>query len=305
LTKVLLEFQQSTKGGSFAQTSLLASVSWLSPLIFFFRTLSSNCTEPRENTELPYRRRDASVGMVKQIFAVLTRVLLSLSRRRFGCLVNRRNLALAVAIVIAFIVPPFALSQQPAGGPSGPPSSSHHSPNAAASGTDTTASNYTLSPGDVVTIRVFREPDLDTQQRVSKEGTINYPLIGIVKIAGLSSDQASAKIAAALDKDYLVRPQVSLSVVAYSKQKFMVLGQVTSPGSYNIPDEQTLDILNAIAIAGGFTRLAKTSKVTVTRFTNGEAKTFQIDLDKMIKTGSTEHFNVQPNDVIIVEEKFF
>jgi len=213
--------------------------------------------------------------------------------------------ALALAIVIALFVPPAAFSQQPAGGPSGPPSAPHRSTNAAASAPDTTASNYALSPGDVVTIRVFREPDLDTQQRISKEGTINYPLIGIVKIAGLSSDQASAKIAAMLDKDYLVKPQVSLSVVGYSKQKFMVLGQVTSPGSYNIPDEQTLDILNAIAIAGGFTRLAKTSKVTVTRFTNGEAKTFQIDLDKMMKNGSTEHFSVQPNDVIIVEEKFF
>ena len=186
------------------------------------------------------------------------------------------------------------------------PSSPHHAPGPFSSPpTEAAGTNYALAPGDIVTIKVFREPDLDVQQRVSKEGTINYPLLGVLKVSGMSSDQTAGKIAGLLDKDYLVKPQVSVSVISYSKQKFMVLGQVTSPGSYNIPDEQTLDLLNAIAIAGGFTRLAKTSKVVVTRFANGEAKTVQIDVDKMMKTGSTDRFSIQPNDVIIVEEKIF
>ena len=167
------------------------------------------------------------------------------------------------------------------------------------------ASNYALSPGDIVTIKVFREPDLDTQQRIAKEGTINFPLIGILKVTGMSSDQAAAKIAELLDKDYLVRPQVSVSVVTYSKQKFTILGQVASPGSYNIPDEQTLGLLNAIALAGGFTRLAKTSNVTVNRVTNGQAKTIRVDVDKLIKNGSADRILIQPNDVIVVEERFF
>ena len=96
-------------------------------------------------------------------------------------------------------------------------------------------------------------------------------------------------IASLLDKDYIVHPQVSVSIAAYIKQKFTVLGQVNNPGSYEIPDEQTIDILSALARAGGFTRLANPAKVTVRRVTEGHE----------------ELFNIQPNDTISVAERFF
>src|SRR5215210_2983012 len=74
------------------------------------------------------------------------------------------------------------------------------------------ANNYVLSPNDLVEIRVFQEEDLRTAARISKDGTINFPLIGVVRIAGMTMQDAAKAVRDLLEKDYLVNPQVSLSV---------------------------------------------------------------------------------------------
>lgn len=165
-------------------------------------------------------------------------------------------------------------------------------------------SNYTLSAGDIVEIQVFREPDLTVRQKISLEGTIKYPLIGIVQVAGLSADLAAGKIAALLDKDYIISPQVSVLVTSYSKRQFVVLGQVMKPGSYTFPDEQTLDLLGAIAVAGGLTPLANTTRVRVTRGTGNDKKTTTVSFNPMVRESKTDRFILQANDVITVEEAF-
>ena len=165
--------------------------------------------------------------------------------------------------------------------------------------------NYRIEAGDTVAVKVFREPTLDTNQRVSKDGTINYPLLGVIHVGGKTTNEAAVQIAALLDKDYIVRPQVAVSIATYTKQKFTVLGQVTTPGSYEIPEEQTVDLLTAIARAGGFTRLAQPAKVTVRRVTDGQEEVFTVDAKRLMNDKASKRFLIQPNDTISVAERFF
>ena len=167
------------------------------------------------------------------------------------------------------------------------------------------AANYVLREGDVVAIRVFREPTLDSQCRISKDGTINFPLLGLIKVTGRTANDASAYIATLLDKDYIVKPQVSVSVVAYSRQPFNILGQVGKPGGYTMPEEDSLDLLSAIAMAGGFTRLADQGHVAVRRHVEGKDQTITVDAKKLAKGSKAEHFMVLPYDTITVPERFF
>ena len=164
--------------------------------------------------------------------------------------------------------------------------------------------NYQLSPGDVVTIKVFREPDLDSQLRLSKDGTVNFPLLGIIRLAGKTTNEAAIHVAGLLDKDYVHHPQVSVTITAYAKVPFSVLGQVTTPGTYAFPEEQSMDILGAIARAGGFTRLAEPKKVFVRRVVNNHEETFTVDVGRMMKDKTVSRFMVQPNDTISVPERF-
>lgn len=167
------------------------------------------------------------------------------------------------------------------------------------------SANYQLSAGDVVAIRVFREPDLDSQQRLSKDGTINFPLLGVVKLAGKTTNDAAAHLAGLLDKDYVHHPQVSVTITTYNKVRFTVLGQVGTPGTYDIPEEQAIDLLSAIARAGGFTRLANQNKVAVKRYANGQEETFEIDVARMMRDKNVGRFVIQPNDTISVRERVF
>lgn len=175
---------------------------------------------------------------------------------------------------------------------------------AATSAGATRPANYELSPGDSVSVTVFREPDLTTQQRLSRDGTINFPLLGVVRLGGKTTNDAAALIAGLLAKGYLIHPQVSVSIVDLAKIKFTILGQVTSPGAYDIPADQSIDILAAIARAGGFTRLADQSKVVIRRITNGQEETFKIDVKRLMNDKKSQRFPIQANDTISVGERW-
>ena len=165
--------------------------------------------------------------------------------------------------------------------------------------------NYQLCPGDTVAITVFREPDLASQQRLSKDGTVNLPLLKVVKLSGKTTNEAADYVASLLDKRFVLHPQVSVSIVDYSKVKFTILGQVASPGSFDIPAEQSIDILGAIARAGGFTRIANPSNVVVRRTTAGQQESYKVDVKRLMNDKNSSRFLIQANDTISVGERFF
>jgi polysaccharide export outer membrane protein len=163
---------------------------------------------------------------------------------------------------------------------------------------------YRLSANDVVRVRVFQEDDLATELRLGKDGSATFPLLGIVNLGGKTVEEAAATIRDALGKDYLVNPQVMLTVVEYAKRRFTVLGQVQKPGSYELPDEETVTMLQAIAMAGGFTRLAVQGKVMVTRTVGGK-RSFSVDVRSAANDPKIKPFEILPDDTIIVAERVF
>lgn len=163
---------------------------------------------------------------------------------------------------------------------------------------------YRLSPNDVLKVKVYQEDDLTTELRLSKDGTATFPLLGVVSLGGKSVEEATATLREHLAKDYLVNPQVTINVVEYAKRRFMVLGQVGKPGSYDIPSEESVTLLQAIAMAGGFTRLANHSKVTITRTLAGK-KTLTVDVKSATSDPNTKPFEIVADDTITVHERVF
>lgn len=125
--------------------------------------------------------------------------------------------------------------------------------------------NYLLQPDDLISVLVFREPDLTTEGMVRKDGLFDMKLLGAVKVAGRTVDQATAAIRDALGKDYLVDPRVSVSILAYAKRKVNILGEVRSPGLYTFPEHGDLTLSDAIAMAGGFLPSADMAHVGIRR----------------------------------------
>ena len=162
---------------------------------------------------------------------------------------------------------------------------------------------YVLRPDDTVQVTVYQEEDMGAKARLEKDGTILLPLLGKIQIGGKSLEDASRAIRELLGKDYLVNPQVSVSIVEYGKRRFTVLGQVQRPGSYEMPSEEPMNLLQAIAVAGGYTRIGAPTKVTVQRRVNDETKTFKLDAEAMSKDQNAKPFEIQPDDTITIGER--
>jgi polysaccharide export outer membrane protein len=171
---------------------------------------------------------------------------------------------------------------------------------AAAQAAPTRASGV-IGQRDNVEIRVFRQEDLTTSGQLSPNGTISMPLIGAVKMAGLTTDQAAAAITAKLKDGYLVNPQVSVTIEARVRRSVTVLGQVQNPGVFEIPADRKLTLVEAIGMAGGATRISNTKKITLKR-SGGRVQTVNL---KDITAGKAADITLRDGDVLDVPESIF
>jgi protein involved in polysaccharide export with SLBB domain len=168
------------------------------------------------------------------------------------------------------------------------------------------AGNYKISANDLLDFKVFQEPDLDAQVRVAGDGSAIFPLIGSVSLAGKTVAEATAVLRQHYLNGYLVNPQISLIIQSYSKRTFTVLGQVQRPGSYDIQSDRTISLLEAIGMAGGYSRIADPGKITVRRRENGQDEVLHINGKRAEKAGyGAEDFMVRAGDVITVAESIF
>ena len=163
---------------------------------------------------------------------------------------------------------------------------------------------YVLRQGDVVQVKVYQEEDLTIICRIGREGTISMPLLGSVMVASNSLEVATAKIRDLLAQDYLVNPQVTINITEFAKRRFTVLGQVMHPGSFEMPPDEQVSLLQAIATAGGYTRIGNPRKISVLRTVNKQHKVMPMDAEAMASDKTQKPFEVQPDDVIVVGEKF-
>ncbi len=166
--------------------------------------------------------------------------------------------------------------------------------------------SYKLTPLDVLNIKVFQEPDLDTVYKINADGNIVMPLIGAVKVGGLTVSDAQLKIKELYEKDYLVNANITIFVTEYAPRRVYVIGQVLRPGEVLFPVEQELTLSRAIANAGGPSRIAKTRAINVKRkLADGTIRVFEVDLDAILNDKSATDFPLRDNDTIEVKESAF
>lgn len=150
--------------------------------------------------------------------------------------------------------------------------------------------DYRLGSGDKLRVIVFGEEDLSGEFDVTGSGMVSLPLIGQVRAQGLTVDEFENAIRTSLMNGYLKNPRVSVEVLNY--RPFYIIGEVNSPGQY--PYTSGMTVLNAVAVAGGYTYRANEDRVYITRG-DGEEEAYAAD----------QTVKVLPGDVIRVPERFF
>ncbi|MEM7269696.1 MAG: polysaccharide biosynthesis/export family protein [Pseudomonadota bacterium] len=150
--------------------------------------------------------------------------------------------------------------------------------------------DYRLTAGDKLRLTVFEEPDLSGEFELDGAGGFSMPLIGPVDALGVTPRRLEQLVEARLLEGYLLRPRVSVEVLSY--RPFYIMGEVNQPGSY--PYRGGLTVLNAAALAGGFTYRADEDDIEISREADGGAR-FEAAPQTVI----------QPGDVIRVKERLF
>jgi polysaccharide export outer membrane protein len=178
--------------------------------------------------------------------------------------------------------------------------SAHAQPTAAPAAGE--AALYRIGPGDTVRIAVYQSPDLSLETRVSESGLISYPLIGSIRLGGLTVGQAEAALADALRKgDFIKNPQVTVMVTQVRANQVNVLGQVGRPGRVPL-DVAGMRLTDVLALAGGVTTTAGADTVVVTGQRNGQPFRKEVDLPRMFAPGGRgDDIEIQPGDAIWVD----
>ena|ERR1041385_5659155 len=186
--------------------------------------------------------------------------------------------------------------------PGGSSGNSTNSSFALAASTIAAPSGYRLATDDQIAIEVYGEDELRSAVRLNADGAVSLPLVGPVHLAGLTLNQSAARLTELYGKDYLVNPRINVMLMSYARRRFTVLGQVNRPGDYEMPDGSPsgIDMLEAIAIAGGYTRIAAPERITVKR----RDQVLRVDAKRLARE-SGKGFLVQPGDSITVGESIF
>ncbi|MBT8038343.1 MAG: polysaccharide export protein [Verrucomicrobiae bacterium] len=134
------------------------------------------------------------------------------------------------------------------------------------------AEDYRLQQTDVISLSVYQEADMQTEAMIGKSGNVSLPLIGTVEIKGLTLREAEQKVKELYEKDYLVDPKVRMTIVSYAKKWLTVAGAVENPGNIAYPEEGTINLASAVAMAGGVMEMGNSRNITVARKAGGASK---------------------------------
>jgi polysaccharide export outer membrane protein len=162
-------------------------------------------------------------------------------------------------------------------------------------------SEFALGVGDSLDILVWRNDDLKISTKINPSGKFMFPLIGEVQAAGKDLSAVRDDMKARLSK-YLVDPQVSISVSAIQSRRVLVMGEVNTPGAFIL--DRDLAILDAVAMAGGWSHDAKLSNVILLRKVKGKVEAHSYDLSGTVDgSGVPENVLLQANDIVYVPLK--
>ena len=161
-----------------------------------------------------------------------------------------------------------------------------------------TFTDYALSPGDVITVRVLELENLSGDHTVDGIGRVVMPLIGPVQADGRTTGQLQSDLAARLRKDYLQNPNVVVTLKSAVARTVTVDGAVDKPGVYAIAPNSSL--IQAIALASGVNGNANPKRVVIFRQIGGERRAAAFDLTT-IRNGKDPDPRLYPNDTIVVD----
>ena len=158
---------------------------------------------------------------------------------------------------------------------------------------------YRIGPGDLLEIKVFEVEQLNQVVRVSEDGTVTLPLLGQVRLEGLTQTGVVQQLAGLLQAKYVKNPQVTVFIKEYKNQQVAVIGAVEKPGSYELVGRKNL--LQVISQAGGLTDKATDDIFILRDGGNGATSTIEIDLKDLMVNGNQKlNIPIEPNDVINV-----
>lgn len=180
------------------------------------------------------------------------------------------------------------------------------------SGTSDRQKVYNIRATDKLRITIFQEDDLSTICRVDAKGTVNLPLVGEIRVRGLTLSEAERTIENAYkDGRVLRKPEVTVAIDEYAPREVSIQGQVKNPGRYPLPIESTMSVLDLVTRAGGFTDTALGTGVRITRILpDGSTRVITLDVESLIKGKSNAKTNgennallLEPDDIVYVPER--
>jgi polysaccharide export outer membrane protein len=161
------------------------------------------------------------------------------------------------------------------------------------------AAEYRIGGGDVLEVATWKEPDLTrTNILVRVDGKVSFPLLGDIAAAGMTPVELTETVQKGL-KNYVSNPVVTVSVLNPASQRIYILGEVLRTGEY--PLTKSLTVLQAFALAGGFTQWASKDEIILLRGEAGKEKIYKINYKDIVKgRGSENNIMLQANDTIVV-----
>lgn len=172
---------------------------------------------------------------------------------------------------------------------------------AAGQNQNTNINDYIIGNGDVLEIKTWKEPDFSREEIIVRlDGKISLPLLDDIQASGLTPSQLKQNIEKSLIK-YVAKPSVTVTVRNAASQKFYILGEVVNTGEY--PLVKDLTVLQAFAIAGGFTEWASKKEIILYRGVKGDSKgiVIQINYKKILRDKDfSQNVKIRANDTIIV-----
>lgn len=163
----------------------------------------------------------------------------------------------------------------------------------------TKPAEYVIGAGDILEIVTWKEPDFSREQVIVRiDGKISFPLLDDVQATGLTPTQLKKNIEARL-KDFVASPSVTVTISNAASQKFYILGEVNRTGEY--PLVKDLTVLQAFALAGGFTEWASKKEIILFRRENGKEKVIQINYKHIVNEKDfSQNVKIKADDTIIV-----
>jgi len=159
--------------------------------------------------------------------------------------------------------------------------------------------SYLIGNGDILEIVTWKEPDFSREEVIVRlDGKISFPLLDDVMAAGKTPTQLKLDIQAGL-KEYVAEPHVTVTVRSAASKRFYILGEISNTGEY--PLTKNLTVLQAFALAGGFTEWASKKEIILFRRVAGKDEVIRINYKKIVKGGDfQQNVSLQSDDTIIV-----